>query len=66
VVCGGAAASVGIDAVALGVDDGLEVVVGSGEAPAIGLSEQAPAAIARPALPAKWSSWRRLTKFGSD
>jgi len=50
--------------VALGVDDGLVVVVGSGEAPATGLLEQAPAVTARPALPAKRSSWRRLTKFG--
>ncbi len=68
VVCSGAAvvnpASVGIGAVALGVDAGLVLVVGSGEAVATGLFEQAPAAIARPALPAKWSSCRRLTQFG--
>jgi len=38
--------------------------VGSGEAFAIGPCEQAPAVIARPALPAKWSSCRRLTTFG--
>lgn len=51
-------------AVVCGADDGLGAVVGSGEAFATGLCEQASAVIARPALPANWSSWRRLTKFG--
>jgi hypothetical protein len=46
------------------VGDGVGVVLGSGEALATCLFEQAPAAIAKPALPAKWSRRRRLTKFG--
>jgi hypothetical protein len=55
---------VGIDAVGLGVDDGLGAVVEPGEALAMGLCEQAPAVITRPALPARLSSWRRLTTRG--
>jgi hypothetical protein len=55
-------ALVGIGVVGLGVDDGLGVA--AVDELATSLFEQALPVIARPALPAKWSSCLRLTKFG--
>ena len=57
-------ALVGNGAVGPGVGDGFRLVAGSGAERTTALFEQALTVVAKPTLPANWSSWRRLTKFG--
>ena len=59
-------ALVGNGAVGPGVGDGFRLVAGSGAERTTALFEQALTVVAKPTLPANWSNWRRLTKFGSS